>query len=143
MGNTALDLLAAGIAPELWDAFREGVAELGGELHEEAGLPLPVWAAGESDAAHAEGRRRRAGRFVTVEMAGAEPVVLVRQPFDGDPAPWWKRSGPGGESGMETTYNPRTGLPVSAWEGREAPVLCNGNRGFKRTHYDRVPRCSF
>jgi hypothetical protein len=84
-GHAALELLAEGIAPELRGAFREGVAELVGELHGEAGLPLPAWAAGEAGAAHAEGQRRRGARFATVEVAGAEPVVLVRQPFDGDP----------------------------------------------------------
>lgn len=84
-GLAALDVLVEGIAPELRGAFREGVAELVGELHGEAGLPLPVWAVGPSDAAHEEGVRRRGKRFATVEIAGAEPVVLIRQPHDGDP----------------------------------------------------------
>lgn len=84
-GHAALDLLAAGIAPELRGAFREGVAALVGTLHGEAGLPLPVWAAGEAGAAHTAGQRRRGARFATVELTGAEPVVLIRQPHDGDP----------------------------------------------------------
>lgn len=84
-GRAALDLLTEGIAPELRGAFREGIAEILGEIHGEAGLPLPAWAVGESDAAHAEGVQRRGRRFATVELVGAEPVVLIRQPHDGDP----------------------------------------------------------
>jgi hypothetical protein len=83
--HAALDLLARGLAPELRDGFRKAVAVLLGSVHGEAGLPLPAWAGEDAKDAHADGLRRRADRFATVEVHGADPVVLVRPPFPGDP----------------------------------------------------------
>ena len=83
--RAAVSLLAQGVAPELRGAFREGLAELVGSMYGEAGLPVPAWVEVEAREAHAAARERRGARFATVDVAGAEPVVLVRAPFDGDP----------------------------------------------------------
>ena len=83
--RAAVSLLAQGVAPELRGAFREELAELVGSMYGEAGLPVPAWVEVEAREAHAAASARRGARFATVEVAGAEPVVLVRAPFDGDP----------------------------------------------------------
>jgi hypothetical protein len=83
-GRAALDMLADGLAPELRGAFRKAVGVLVGTLHGEAGLPLPLWIGEEATDAHAAGQERRGRRFATVELIGAESVVLVRPPYPGD-----------------------------------------------------------
>ncbi len=81
-GRAALGMLADGLAPEPRGAFRKAVGVLVGTLHGEAGLPR--WIGKEATDAHAAGQERRGRRFATVELIGAESVVLVRSPFPGD-----------------------------------------------------------